>query len=51
MYLFISLRAPPTPLCGLWIDVLVVWFRQLIDLVRIPMSNNLIFNSIFERGS
>ena len=49
--LFISLRAPPTPLCGLGIEVLVVWFRQFIDLVRIPLLNNLIFTSNFERGS
>ena len=50
MLLFISHRAPPTPLCGLWIEVLVVWFRQFIDLVRIPLLNNLIFTSDFERG-
>ena len=42
---------PISHLYGLWIDVLVVWFRQFIDLVRIALLNNLIFTSNFERGS
>ena len=50
MILFISLRASPTSLWGLWIDVLVVWFRQFIDLVRIPLLNILVFTNNFERG-